>query len=61
LTALPAGIEPADKGGAEVAEMQGPARGGGKPTSVAALSLIDASLQQGLQVIRQAQGWADQP
>jgi len=58
---MPASIEPADEGGAKVAEMQGAGRGGGKPTSVATLSLIDALLQQGLQVIGQAQGWADQP
>jgi len=61
LTALPASIKPADQGGAQVAEMQGPGRGGGKPSSVAALSPIDTLLEQGLQVIRQAQGGADQP
>ena len=61
LTALAAGVKPADQGGAEVAEMHRPGWGGGKPTAVAPHSRINALLEQGLQVIRQAQGGADQP
>jgi hypothetical protein len=61
LAALAASVKPANQGGAEVAEMQGPGRGRGKPTSVAPHSPFNALLKQGLQVIRQAQGVADQP
>jgi hypothetical protein len=61
LAALAASVKPADQGGAEVAKMQGPGRRRGKPTSVAPHSPINALLEQGLQVIRQAQGVADQP
>jgi len=61
LPAMAAGVEPADQGGTEVAEMQGPGGGGGKPAAVAPCSSIDTLLEQGLQVIRQAQGGADQP